>query len=219
MPYAAVGAAVLNPNPDTLVSWADFLMGYGHWMPPIASGEMDMLPGHNGSFKRAALLRFGDELAALIEIEIAVQARLRAAGEKLYLESRAQFYHLNFSRYRTWLPAIFVNGRVYAAGRRREWSALKRLIYAGGSFLIPLVRIGRIRQDVRDPAQQRALFPRIVPVLLLGLFTSAMGEMFGYALGSGRASRDLVRYEFNRVRDVRPSDLTVASIESTHESA
>jgi len=73
----AVGAAVLNPNPATMVSWADFLMGYGPWMSPVASGVIDMLPGHNGSFRRAALLDLGDALADLIEIENAAQRHLR----------------------------------------------------------------------------------------------------------------------------------------------
>jgi len=39
-----------NANPDSIVSWADFLIGYGPWAAPIARHEPEYLPGHNSSY-------------------------------------------------------------------------------------------------------------------------------------------------------------------------
>ena len=35
--YAAVGPAMHNANPETIVSWADLLIGYGPWVAPVAT--------------------------------------------------------------------------------------------------------------------------------------------------------------------------------------
>src|SRR5262249_25451496 len=51
-PWAAVGPAVRNANPNGLISWVDFLLGYGAWLDPLPGGEIDHLPGHNSSYKR-----------------------------------------------------------------------------------------------------------------------------------------------------------------------
>src|SRR5581483_10619409 len=54
-PYAAVGPAMANGNPRSALSWADFYMGYGAWAVPIQSGRVDLLMGHNASYKRSVL--------------------------------------------------------------------------------------------------------------------------------------------------------------------
>jgi hypothetical protein len=51
-PWAAVGPAVNNANPRTMLSWASFLLDYGRWFAPAAAGVIDDLPGHNSSYKR-----------------------------------------------------------------------------------------------------------------------------------------------------------------------
>src|SRR5437588_133855 len=68
-PWAAVGPVVRNANPSTSVSWADFLIGYGPWCDPAPAGDLDHLPGHNSSYKRAILLDYGSELEGLLEAE------------------------------------------------------------------------------------------------------------------------------------------------------
>ena len=78
--YAAVGPAMHNANPDTVVSWADLIMGYGPWMAPITKHEPDYLPGHNSSYKRAVLLEYGDRLETLMEAETILMWDLRAKG-------------------------------------------------------------------------------------------------------------------------------------------
>ena len=42
--WAAVGPEVDNANPDSVISWADFLLGYGPWMKPACAPAPFMAP-------------------------------------------------------------------------------------------------------------------------------------------------------------------------------
>ncbi|HEV8713526.1 MAG TPA: glycosyltransferase [Candidatus Binatia bacterium] len=75
-PWAVVGPVVRNANPDSLMSWADFLLGYGTWLEPAPAGETNYLPGHNSSYKRALLLDYDRELEAMLEAEFVLHKDL-----------------------------------------------------------------------------------------------------------------------------------------------
>jgi len=66
-PWAAVGPAFLNGNPQTLRSWTNLLIEYGPWLDPLEAGVRDHIPPHNSSYKRDLLLAYGDELQGLVE--------------------------------------------------------------------------------------------------------------------------------------------------------
>lgn len=199
-PWAVVGPVVRNANPDSLMSWADFLLGYGAWLEPALGGEINYLPGHNSSYKRALLLDYNRELEAMLEAEFVLHGDLQAKGHRLYLEPAAKTAHLNFARLAPWTPYLVHAGRVFAAARARQWSLLRRLLYAGGAPLIPLVRLRRIRSEIRRPGRPADLWPRVLPALVVGLTLDAVGQVLGYALGAGNASRKLFRFEFHRDR-------------------
>jgi hypothetical protein len=204
--YAAVGPQVVNGNPGSLISWADFLIGYGLWMNISAEGEIDLLPGHNSSYKREILLSYGDQLQRMLESESVLHWDLRARGHKLYLEVKARTHHMNFSLLKSFLAASFYNGRVFAAHRAAYWSPIKRIAFVGGSVLIPLVRLNRLLGQLHASDEWNRLFPRILPSLMAGLAISALGEMFGYGLGVGDAKERLPQFEFSRVHHVRQQD-------------
>lgn len=196
--WVAVGPAVRNGNPESLISWADFLIGYGPWMEPAAAGEREHLPGHNSSYKRDVLLDYGAALETMLQAESVLHWDLRAKGYRLYLEPRAKIAHLNFERPSSWLAAQFYNGRLFAATRSQAWSLPKRVLYAGGAPFIPLIRFRRILQQLRHSGQQRQLPRQIFLVLLLGLAVSALGEMLGYAFAAGNAGEKLSNFELYR---------------------
>jgi len=199
-PWAIVGPVVRNANPDNLISWADFLLGYGAWLDPAPGGEIDHLPGHNSSYKRAILLDCDRELEAMLEAECLLHWDLRAKGHRLYLEPRARTAHLNFARLGPWIPYLVHAARVFAAARARRWSPLRRLLYAGAAPLIPVVRLWRIRSELRRPGRPSDLWPRVIPALIVGLTLDAVGQALGYALGAGQAGRKLSYFEFHRDR-------------------
>src|SRR5262249_40349361 len=160
-PWTIVGPAVRNANPDGLISWTDFLLGYGAWLDPLPAGEIDHLPGHNSSYKRAILREYDAELDAWLEAECVLHWELTKRGHRFYLEAAAVTSHLNFGRVSSWLPYLVHAGRVFAAARARRWPLRTRVLYAAGAPLIPLVRLWRIRADVHRPGRPVQLWPKI----------------------------------------------------------
>lgn len=208
--WAAVGPAMANANPRTLTSWANLVVEYGQWLDPCPAGVKDHLPGHNGSYKRALLVEYGDSLDAMLDAESILQWDLRAKGHELYLEPKARTFHQNFSAGLSWLPLRFNGGRLFAASRARTWPPLRRVVYCAASPLIPFVRLKRIVKELRAPGRKRDLLPRIVPLLFTSLVVDAVGEMAGYAFGAGDAMRKLADMEFHRHRYLAKSDLRSA---------
>jgi GT2 family glycosyltransferase len=199
-PWSAVGPVLANANPRSLISWANLIIEYAEWLDPCPGGVAEHLPGHNGSYKRAHLLQYGQRLEAMMEAESVLQWDLRAKGYHLYLEPAAKTYHQNFSSAFSWIPLRFHGGRLFAASRARGWSPLRRLLYAGCAPAIPLVRLVRILRQLRRPGRERHLRPRILPALIAGLIVDGTGEMVGYSSGSGAAMRKLSEMEFHRER-------------------
>jgi len=200
--WAAVGPAVRPANPTSTMSWADFLISYGPWMEPAAAGTRKHLPGHNSSYKKAVLLAYGPDLEDVMEAESVLHWDLRRKGHQLYLEPAARIRHVNFERLSPWLGAAYYSGRMFAATRARSWSWLRRLLYAGGAPLIPIVRFWRILAQVCRSRRWRGIPIGSLPLAALGLITSALGEMTGYTLGTGKAKEKAGKFEFHRLQHV-----------------
>jgi hypothetical protein len=207
-PWAAVGPQVRNGNPGSLVSWADFLMGYGPWMAGTEAGDMDFLPGHNTSYKRDVLLEYGDDLEAMMEAETVLHWDLKAKGHQIRMDQSAMIRHWNFSRLSPWLTAMLYNGRVFAGSRMREerWSMLQRLLYVVGSPLIPAVRFTRLSRKLPLTGKSKAGRFLLALMMVPGLVFDGLGQMLGYAFGTGNAKARLVRLEYNRGRYLNKAD-------------
>ncbi len=199
-PWAAVGPVVGNANGDSLVGWADYLVGYAPWMDPSPGGVRDFLPGHNCSYKLALLLEYGPELEGMLESETTLHSSLRQKGHQLYLEPGARISHLNYENLSAWIRAQHLSGRAFAAARSEHWTSSRRLLYAVGGPLIPFVRLRRILGQVRGARQPLHLFPAVFPALILGLAISAAGEMIGYCCGAGDAVQRRWELEFHRAQ-------------------
>jgi hypothetical protein len=202
-PWAAVGPVVDNANGDSLVGWADFLVGYGPWLDPARSGIRDFVPGHNSSYKLALLLEYGRELEDMLESETTLHSDLRRKGHQLYLEPGAKISHLNFEKLSVWIQAQYHSGRGFAAPRSEHWPLTRRLLYFVGGPLIPIVRLRRILEQVRGSRRPGAPPTAVWPVLLLGLGVSAAGEMTGYFRGAGDAVERRCDLEFHRARHLK----------------
>jgi hypothetical protein len=196
-PWAAVGPVIVNANPDSAVSWADMFLRGGRVEPTEAMVSSD-LPGRNSSYKRTLLLKYGPELEAMLELETLLHWDLRAQGYQLYVEPAAKTYRQNFTKLSPFLQGQFYVGRLFAASRARRWLPLRRLLYAVGAPLIPLVRFWRLLPELYSSGRWHHLLPRILPTLIIGLIVSAAGEMMGYAFGAGCASQRLCLLEFHR---------------------
>jgi hypothetical protein len=203
---AAVGPVFRNANPRTLVSWCDFVIGYGPWIDPTTAGDQPFLAGHNSSYRRSVLLELDNHLEELLEAETVLHLELRNRGYRLVVAPRARTAHVNFARLGSWLPAHYHCGRVFAARRARDWGPVRRAFYAGASPLIPVVRLVRALRHLRGSERPRPSVPRLLPLLGLGLAVDGLGQLLGYLAGAGVSSRQLARFEFRRVDHVPEAD-------------
>jgi hypothetical protein len=205
-PFAAVAPVITNANPKSMLSWANLFLDYGRCVEPRRTGHVEFLPGHNSAYKREILMQYDSQLDDKMVSEILMQWDMRAKGYELFMDGSIKTYHLNVTRWGSWLPERFYTGRRFAATRSAQWSMLRRMVYAGGSFLIPCVRLPRVLADIRQSNRAGELLPAIVPPLVMGLLASAWGEMIGYFMGAGAASEELAKMEIDKVRHVTERD-------------
>jgi hypothetical protein len=204
--WAVVGPQVRNANPDSLVSWADFVLSYGPFAAGAPGGEASVAAGHNSSYKRAVLERQGSGLEDALAAEWVFHGHLCEEGERVFVEPRAVIAHVNFSRLRPFLHHAFKGGRSGAASRAMRWPLARRLVYAAGCVILPALRLARLARAL--PPEQRTLVPRMtLPLILAGLVFDAAGQAAGFA----RADRehvhgDLLELEIERVRYVSAAD-------------
>ena len=204
-PWAAVGAVMANANPG-MISWANLFIDYGHCVETKEVGVSTYLPGHHTAYKRDILMRYDQQLDAVMDSEILLHWDLQAKGHKLYLDPAARVYHANISSLASWLPERFYTGRRFAATRAQSWPLFKRFLYAGGSPLIPFVRIPRVVKALSQSTFPRMRWPLVLPPLVLGLVVSAVGEMVGYVFGAGNATEQLARMELFKMEYLTKGD-------------
>ncbi len=202
-PYSVVGGRMLNANPATMLSWANVLISHQAEIVPRA-GEATKLSSHNATYKTAVLRHYGDRLAGLLGRDGRLMRDLRAHGHRIGIDPSIRFQHQQVSRWST-TPRYRVNtGRNYAAARMRQngWSLGRRLLYVVGAPLIPVVRSVRMVPSCR----KLGVYPRVLLPLFLGLILESLGEMVGYAAGSGRSLDIMAEYEVDRLRFMSDGD-------------
>lgn len=204
--HAVVGPVVRNANPATSISWADFLAGYGPWIEGGEHPVLDFLPGHNSSYKRETLLDLGNELETVLEAETILHQRLVREGASLHLEPRAVVSHVNFALPDSFADAQFLNGRMFAGMRSRQWGIGRRIFYFCASPAIPAVRMFRSIPSWRRLPVGPGMKAKVFLALLFGLVVDGTGQMIGYAAGPGSAREKLARLEFHRYRHIPPQE-------------
>jgi hypothetical protein len=204
--WAAVGCSIANANPGTLVSWASLLGEFGPVAAPVRSGEVKFLGGHHASYRKELLLPFGELLDSLLEFEVALHQALLAGGHRLYLTGDAVSSHLNISRLGPFIKSDYLGQRGFGAMRWRGqgWGLSRRLVYAAGTPLIPLLRLARSVKHVWRCGRGR--IPWIFPVMAVAMIAGAVGEAAGYLFGAGQASAGRVDIELDRPSFISASD-------------
>lgn len=214
-PWTVVGPVIDNANPGGFTSWANLFLNYGSWVAPSsrpATREVHHLPGHNSSYKRAALLGYEDRLGAMLEAESFLHWELHSQGHRLCLEPRARTFHLNIT-----LPSAFVLehlyvGRVFGGLRAQQWPLPRRMLAILTTPLIPFRRVLTVLGDIRIAGRQRQLLPGILPAVFVGLICRAVGELIGHILGPGASMERLSEYEVDRMRYLSKADRVSESL-------
>lgn len=210
-PSAAVGPVVLNANPTSHASWGCFLVYYGMYMQARPPGQVRHLPGNQSSYRKEILLEYGSRLPEMLQAEITLHAELRARGMTLRQEPAAKVLHLNYARVGPATTEYYLASRVFAAQRRRKWATARRLVYACGSPLLPLIRVRRILAQARGAGLSAGATAGALGPALLILCAGAAGECLGYACGAGGARAALMRFEREHAGLFTRQDLEVVS--------
>lgn len=202
-PFAAVGCAMGNANPNTLCSWINMFEEFGPIVAPAASHVTTYLGGHHTTYKREILFEFGNQLENLLENETALHIALRARGHQLFLAGDAVSSHVNISQVWAYLRQDFTGQRSFAATRARvgNWSAAKRALYILAAPLIPFVRLRRVLQEMQRAKRASQLLPHGLPLLWIALVCGTAGEVVGYLVGDSDTNiQRKSEAEFHRAR-------------------
>lgn len=204
-PWAGVGCEIHNANQGVGLSDAVELMNYAAWMPPATRGESDLLAGHNSSYKREILLKYGDRLENLLRSEPVFQWVLCRDGYRLFVEPDAKIAHTNETTLGSMGTGYYLWNRCFAPTRAEafNWSAAKRVAWVALTPLIPFVRVFKLFVFmVRRRPRQLALFVRNTPPILAAHFSAAAGQAVGLLFGMGDAELLFAKFERDADRDM-----------------
>ncbi|NOT07453.1 MAG: hypothetical protein HOP28_04520 [Gemmatimonadales bacterium] len=207
-PWAGVGPAVRNGNPETALSVVNFLLAYGGFDEGRAAAECGLIPWHNSTYRRAAIAQCGERLGDLLEWEAALQEEIVAAGGRLYFEPAAITSHVNVSLPASTFGLNFQRGRIMA-GRRAAAArqrVFERALRAAAFPAYPFMQLRGLWPSIRRSSASGRGALRLAPALSLALLAMALGEAAGYLFGVGRAIEQLEDYELHRARHLTARD-------------
>lgn len=198
--WAAVTPAIGNANPKGALSWAALLSDYGQWAEGLPAGEIYAPPPHNAVYRRDVLLELGDRLEPALGLSDELPRWMHAHGHRTYFEPATQIDHVNVTRPKDWVCERFVSGWVIASNRAKRWSLARRLVYVGGSVLIPVVLMWRVRPGVWKNVRSRHLPLATIPAIIAAAILKAGGEFCGYVGGAANyAAHQMQEYEVHKL--------------------
>lgn len=203
-PWAAVGYAFINPDPENFWCRATMVNDYGLWLDPCTREPLELMPGNNISYKRTVLMELGDELEAFLTPDYNLQQKLLRSGRTMRAEPDAKAAHQGFKSLKPAMQANFSYARLLAARRSKleGWSVSRRLLQALATPVLgPLLGCIRLIRSLRG---RSALLGQVVeglPIYFVIHSWSSVGEMLGYVFGEGTSERDWNDFELLYDRD------------------
>ena len=191
-PWGAVCGEVINGNPGVGISDAEFLTCRSvTWMSPAERAEIDMLDGHNASYRRDLLLAYGDEaLVEMLAAEATLLMKLKQDGHRLLLEPAAQYIHRNEANIKTLPFSLFFWHRTFGDTRARlfQWSLRKRILRVGVALFTPPYQALRTLRYIRKkrPDLLQSFLTNLPIILLLG-YAGSFGQIVGLLFGKGNS--------------------------------
>ena len=98
------------------------------------------------------------------------------------------------------LPSAIGAGVFSAPDDPAKWPLFRRLVYFGGSVLVPLMRVVRTRAAIAHARRGRDLPRGTVAAVVGGSLLWALGEAMGYIAGEGRSESRMLEYELHKER-------------------
>jgi hypothetical protein len=184
---AAVGGCVENGVTDRPLDWATFLCEYSFFLPPVTEGIATVLPGMNVAYRRSVLAEVDDEQLRNGFWETTVHPLLLRQGRRLYSSNRIRLFHCKRFSLRLFCQQRYVYSRYYAALRFGRNQRLRRCAAFLLTPLLPGLLLWRMVRECRRKQLPAGTLVSSIPALGVFVIIWALGEMAGYALGSGAA--------------------------------
>lgn len=196
-PYAAVGGPVDKEGKDTILNWAIYLNDFGRYMSPMKEGNASYLTDCNVSYKRNILYEI-PELWRDEFHETTVNWELQNRGYTLHLSPEVKVFQQRSLSYRFAFRERYAFGRLFASTRVAATSAIKRMLYATFSFLLPALFVLRVAKNVLIKKKAIGRFIIAIPSIAFLGIAWAWGEFLGYLTG---------KYDKEELKKAEPASL------------
>lgn len=184
----AIGGPVelVGANTRNLLDWSVYINEYGMFLPPMSEQEMELLPGCNVAYKRAALVdgtkpRF-DELWKTF-----VNDDLRNSGERLLIEPDMIVALDKTVSFGDYLSSRFDHGRCYGAMSSEGSSLAARGVRVAVAPILPFLLLLRWARRYWSRGRFRAKLIATLPLQLLMFGWWVVGETVGRVFRAGRS--------------------------------
>ena len=118
--------------------------------------------------------------------------------------------HLNYASVGKSLRLQFLAGLTFAASRSRTWNAPKRYLYATAAPAIVLRRLYLATGHIIKLQNAQVRGMRLLPLTVLFMLVSGIGEGIGYAFGDCGRRGDYALLEYQRWRNLLPDEIALA---------
>ena len=179
LPAGVIGGGVEHEGGGPL-NWAVYFLDFGRYQGPLREGPSRYLTDVNVSYKRAALERVRGLWRERYK-EVTVNWALERLGVVLWQRPQMVVYQRRGPL--AWRPLLverFCWGRLFGALRVAGMPRCRRIGYALGSPLIPLLLLARMTRTVVTTRRNRLVFLRVCPQLLIITIGWCTGEFIGY---------------------------------------
>lgn len=188
-PYDVIGGAVEN-GVDRPMNRAWYFCDFGRYGRPFESREVQYVSDVNISYKRKALMKT-QGLWWDAYHETTVNWALQALGIKLFLDAEPVVYQFR-PRLSFWraLRERAAWGKVFATTRAAMFPLFRRLLFAVGTFGLPVVLCFRALRHMNRQDQGALRILSTFPVIACFVVCWSVGEMAGYLFGGHGTDSD-----------------------------
>ncbi len=189
-PYLAVGSAVINGSPESLIAWAYYFCEFNLWLPKPDTREIAEMAGCGLSIKRRVFEQYGPFIEGTYSSDTAFHWRLSRSGHKIIFIPSIRVAHTVRYRLGEFLRHIAMHRRDFASvvAREKTFSRAKRFAVGMRAAFLPFLLIPVIAWRVARSEHLLRFFLLSFPFVLLGVLARTWGEFQGFASSKDRGN-------------------------------
>lgn len=175
--HQAVGGAIANGNPDSLIGWAGYLAEFREYFPFQPRQFVPHVASCNVAYHRRIFERYGlFPTDWYPQEDLVFNQRLTQAGETILFDPAIRVAHINRTTVAAFLRHQYRIGRITAEvlkcfpALRGSRLARSRLLALCAAPLLPVVKFFNTLRVVRDAPDYQRRLRQAAPLLLAGLF-------------------------------------------------